>query len=63
MITSTDGYKVSVIGPFFADGKNSDAYIQNIMLKYNVEGMFDWLNKDDIFIFLTDGFSMQLKQF
>lgn len=50
MITSTDGYIVSVMGPCFAVGKNSDAYTLNNMFK-SAEGIVDWLNENDIFIF------------
>lgn len=44
MVIRTDGYIVSVMEPFFADDKNSDAHILNKMLNTNVEGIVDWLN-------------------
>lgn len=48
MITSTDGYIVSVMGPCFASGKSSDAYTLNNMFK-SAEGIIvDWLNENDI---------------
>lgn len=48
MITSTDGYIVSVMGPCFAVGKNSDAYILNNMFN-SAEGIVDWLNENIYF--------------
>lgn len=57
MITSTDGNIVSVMGPCFAVGKNSDAYILNNMFK-SAEGVVDWLNENDKYLFLIVGFAM-----
>lgn len=48
MITSTDGYIVSVMGPCFAVGKNSDSYILNNMFN-SAEGIVDWLNENIYF--------------
>lgn len=39
MVTTTDGYILGVIGPFYADGKNNDASILENMITSNSENM------------------------
>lgn len=41
MVNSRDGYIVSVMGPFFADGKSCDAYMLNNMSNTNAAGIVD----------------------
>lgn len=50
MIVSTSGYIISVLGPYLADSKNSDAKILNHMIQTNVEDIRKWVEEDDIFI-------------
>ncbi|XP_062566452.1 uncharacterized protein LOC134228771 [Saccostrea cucullata] len=50
VVVSTDGYFLSVVGPYLADYKNNDASILNHMLKTNVEDMKNWFKDDDVFI-------------
>ncbi|CAF1143835.1 unnamed protein product [Adineta ricciae] len=46
--TATDGYILSVQGPYFADGRNNDASIANNIFIHNEEDVLNWLNKDDV---------------
>lgn len=55
IVTSSDGYILSIIGPYLADGKNNDASIVQHMMKSNDENMMKWFRKDDILI-LDRGF-------
>ncbi|VDI68895.1 Hypothetical predicted protein [Mytilus galloprovincialis] len=49
MITvSTTRYNVSVLGPYHADYKNSDAKIIKHNFKLNMEQMTDWITEGDI---------------
>ena len=50
VITTTSGYFVSILGPYFADEKNNDASILTHILKSNLEDIRNWVDKDDIFI-------------
>lgn len=50
MIVSTSGYIISVLGPYLADSKNSDAKILSHMIQTNVEDIRKWVEEDDIFI-------------
>ena len=50
MIISTDGYILSVLGPYLADKKNNDTSITDHILKTNVEEMRDWLQPGDVFV-------------
>ncbi|MCG7879800.1 MAG: transposase family protein, partial [Candidatus Thiodiazotropha endolucinida] len=50
MLVASDGYILTVLGPYLADGKNSDAKITEHMLKSNAENITDWFEKDDVLI-------------
>ena len=50
IITSTSGYIVSILGPYFADSKNSDASILNHILRSNLDDIRQWVQEDDIFV-------------
>lgn len=50
MIVSTSGYIISVLGPYLADSKTSDAKILSHMIQTNVEDIRKWVEEDDIFI-------------
>lgn len=50
MIVSTTGYIVAAIGPYLADGKNSDAKILNHILATYVQEIKLWIKEDDIMI-------------
>ncbi|CAF3031234.1 unnamed protein product [Rotaria sp. Silwood2] len=50
MIVSTDGYIISVIGPYFADSKNNDAEITKSIIYNNKEDMLDWLAPGDVIV-------------
>ncbi|KAK3095980.1 hypothetical protein FSP39_021599 [Pinctada imbricata] len=50
VITTTTGYYVSILGPYFADSKNNDASILTHILKSNVEDIRNWVEKDDTFV-------------
>jgi GTP-dependent phosphoenolpyruvate carboxykinase len=59
VVTSTDGYFLTVLGPYLA--RNNDATILNYMLKSNVEDIKGWFQEDDVFV-IDRGFrdSLQL---
>jgi len=57
MVTTTDGYIVNVLGPYFADGKNNDAAITKPMFETNADSISQWMLQDDILI-LDRGFEM-----
>ncbi|XP_076081629.1 uncharacterized protein LOC143052466 [Mytilus galloprovincialis] len=48
VIVGTDGYILSVLGPYFANGKNNDAAITKHMISVNAEGMNEWLETSDV---------------
>ena len=48
VVTSTDGYFLTVLGPYLA--KNNDATILNHMLSTNVEDLKGWFQEDDVFV-------------
>lgn len=50
MIVSTDGYIVSMLGPYFADYKNNDAEITKNIIYNNKEEILDWLKPNDILV-------------
>lgn len=50
IVVTTSGYIVSVLGPYLADSKNSDAKILTHMIETNVEEIKDWIQEDDIII-------------
>ena len=55
IVTSTDGYILSVFGPFLTDAINNDASIIKHCLFENKGGMLNWLVDDDVVI-LDRGF-------
>lgn len=55
VVTATDGYIISVIGPYMSDGKNNDANITVHMMKTNADNRMDWLTEEDILV-LDRGF-------
>ena len=50
MVVGTDGYNLSVLGPYLADGKNNDSAILNSIIQGNVEEIKNWLEKDDLLV-------------
>ncbi|XP_033762719.1 uncharacterized protein LOC117344142 [Pecten maximus] len=50
MVVGTDGYILSVLGPYLADYGNNDASITKHVLNHNLEEIRTWLKKDDVFI-------------
>lgn len=50
LVVTTTGYIVSVLGPYLADSKNSDANIPNHMIRSNAEQMKEWVREGDIFV-------------
>ncbi|XP_062579084.1 uncharacterized protein LOC134241007 [Saccostrea cucullata] len=50
VVVSTDGYFLTVVGPYLADSRNNDAAILNHMLKSNIEDIKNWFQDEDIFI-------------
>ena len=50
MVVGTDGYILSVLGPYLSNGKNNDASILKHMIKGNAEEMLTWLQEGDLFV-------------
>ncbi|XP_061190072.1 uncharacterized protein LOC133197912 [Saccostrea echinata] len=50
MIVTTTGYIVAAIGPYLADGKNSDANILKHIIGSDTQEIKTWLQEDDIMI-------------
>lgn len=50
MLVATDGYILTVLGPYLADGKNSDAKITEHMLKSNAENINEWFHDNDVLV-------------
>ncbi|CAF1585446.1 unnamed protein product [Didymodactylos carnosus] len=50
LITTTTGYIVACMGPYFADYKNNDAEITKHILCHNKENIAKWLRKGDILV-------------
>ena len=48
MIVTTTGFIVAAIGPYLADGKNSDAKILNHIIGTDTQDIKTWLQDDDI---------------
>lgn len=55
VVKSTDGYIISILGLYLADGKNNDASIVQHMMRTNDGNMMKWFRKQDILI-LDRGF-------
>ncbi|KAJ8314676.1 hypothetical protein KUTeg_006826, partial [Tegillarca granosa] len=50
MIVGTDGYILSVIGPYMADFYNNDANIVKHMMETNSDDIKDWLQENDVMV-------------
>ena len=50
MLVATDGYILTVLGPYLTDGKNSGAKITEHMLKSNSKDIRNWFNEGDVLI-------------
>lgn len=50
MIVTRTGYIVAVLGPYLADGKNSNEKILNDILASKVQKLISRIIEDDIFI-------------
>ena len=50
VLVVTDGYILTVLGPYLADGKNLDAKITEHMLKSNSEAMRNLLSEGNVLI-------------
>ena len=50
MVVGSDGYILSVFGPYYANGKNNDAEITKHCFVSNSEDINPWLKPNDIFI-------------
>ncbi|CAF3140890.1 unnamed protein product [Rotaria sp. Silwood2] len=50
MIVSSDGYIISVVGPYLADFKNNDSSMTKHIILNNREGVTDWLQPNDVLI-------------
>lgn len=50
IVVATDGYIVSVIGPYYSDWKNNDANITNHLLRTNQQEILNWLQAGDTFV-------------
>ena len=42
VVTATDGYIISILGPFYANGQNNEASILKYMVKTNEKTMLSW---------------------
>lgn len=54
IITATDGYIVYMVGPFFANGRNTDASIPSDMVKTNAGNLIDFFLKNKMFWSFTE---------
>ncbi|CAF2876294.1 unnamed protein product [Rotaria sp. Silwood2] len=50
ILTTTDGYILCALGPFFSDYKNNDASILKHSLYKNEQDIINWLHKDNVLI-------------
>lgn len=50
MIVAPDGYILSVLGLYFADGRNNDAAILEREYQRDVNAMRQWFQDGDIFL-------------
>ncbi|XP_053391975.1 uncharacterized protein LOC128554692 [Mercenaria mercenaria] len=50
MIVGSDGYILTVLGPYYANGNNNDANIMKHVFDVNDENISSWLRDDDIII-------------
>ncbi|XP_076085751.1 uncharacterized protein LOC143056545 [Mytilus galloprovincialis] len=50
VFVTTSGYIISVIGPYYSDGKNNDAQIMKHIIQHDIEEFKKWVAEDDIMI-------------
>ena len=50
VVVDTDGYILSVLGPYLSNAKNNDAAITKHIVSINSEGLNDWLQGNDLCI-------------
>jgi len=50
VIVTSDGYILSVLGPYFSDYHNNDAAITKHLFKNNLENVNQWFQADDVCI-------------
>ncbi|XP_053380497.1 uncharacterized protein LOC123526886 [Mercenaria mercenaria] len=50
VVVGTDGYFLSVLGPYYANGRNNDASITEHLMRTNLESINQWLKTGDVFI-------------
>jgi len=50
VVVTTTGHFVTIVGPYFADGKNNDAAILNHMLRANVQNFREFLQEGDVLV-------------
>ena len=50
LIVGSDGYILSVHGPYFADGHNNDASITKHMFQTNAEDIKQWIKDGDVLV-------------
>ena len=62
VVTSTTGYIISIIGPFFANSSNNHASIWEDCSTKNREGVLAWLKENDVIIVDRGFFEIALEQ-
>lgn len=50
VFVSTSGYILSVIGPYYSDGKNNDAQILKHIIQNDIEEFKQWVCENDVII-------------
>ncbi|XP_076072514.1 uncharacterized protein LOC143044399 [Mytilus galloprovincialis] len=50
IIVGSDGYILSVLGPYYANGHNNDASITKHLFKTNAEDIKKWIKDDDVLV-------------
>ncbi|VDI55633.1 Hypothetical predicted protein, partial [Mytilus galloprovincialis] len=50
IIVGSDGYILSVLGPYYANAHNNDASITKHLFKTNAEGIKQWIKDDDVLV-------------
>lgn len=50
VFVSTSGYILSVIGPYYSDGKNNDAQIMKHIIQNDIEEFKQWVCENDVII-------------
>lgn len=54
VISTTSGYFLSILGPYLADSKNSDAAIHNHVIAKNVDTIRQWVKDEDVMVYFVD---------